>query len=60
VIVMAAAAYAFPGAACHVRVFTGQFQPGSPQLRVSALEAVAGLLIESVFIAMLTQGFFAR
>jgi len=46
--------------AFHGRVFSEQFGPGSPQLWVTAIEAIAGLIVEGVFIAMLTQRFFNR
>ena len=47
--------------AFHGRVFSEPFQnPGEPQLWVTAFEAVMGLVIESVFIAMLTQKFFGK
>ena len=47
--------------AFHGRVFSEPFlQPGEPQIWVTAFEAVAGLVIEGVFIAMLTQKFFGK
>lgn len=46
--------------AFHGRVFSEQFGPGSPQLWVTAFEAIAGLIVEGIFIAMLTQRFFDR
>ena len=47
--------------AFHGRVFSEPFlQPGDPQLWITAFEAIAGLIIESVFIAMLTQKFFGK
>lgn len=46
--------------AFHGRVFSGQFAPDSPQSWITAIEAIVGLIIESVFIAMLTQRFFGR
>jgi uncharacterized protein YjbI with pentapeptide repeats len=47
--------------AFHGRVFSEPFlQPGEPQLWVTAFEAVAGLVVEGVFIAMLTQKFFGK
>lgn len=46
--------------AFHGRVFVGQFGIGTPQAWVAAVEAVLGLLIEGVFIAMLTQRFFGK
>jgi hypothetical protein len=43
------------------RVFSEPFlQSEEPQLWVTAFEAVAGLVIEGVFIAMLTQKFFGK
>jgi Uncharacterized low-complexity proteins len=46
--------------AFHGRVFYELFTPDTPQIWVTAFEAIAGLLIESVFIAMLTQRFFDK
>jgi uncharacterized protein YjbI with pentapeptide repeats len=47
--------------AFHGRVFSEPFlHPGGPQLWVTAFEAIAGLVIEGVFIAMLTQRFFGK
>jgi uncharacterized protein YjbI with pentapeptide repeats len=46
--------------AFHGRVFYELFTPDTPQIWVTAFEAVAGLLIEGVFIAMLTQRFFGK
>jgi hypothetical protein len=47
--------------AFHGRVFSEPFlHPGDPQLWVTAFEAVAGLVVEGVFIAMLTQRFFGK
>lgn len=46
--------------AFHGRVFSGQLAPNSLQSWITAGEAVVGLIIESVFIAMLTQRFFGR
>lgn len=47
--------------AFHGRVFSEPFlRPGEPQLWVTAFEAVAGLVIEGVFIAMLAQKFFGK
>jgi len=47
--------------AFHGRVFSEPFlRPGEPQLWVTAFEAIAGLVIEGVFIAMLTQKFFGK
>ncbi|HEV2405031.1 MAG TPA: pentapeptide repeat-containing protein, partial [Ktedonobacterales bacterium] len=46
--------------AFHGRVFSEQFGPGTPQLWVTAIEAIAGLIVEGTFIAMLTQRFFDR
>ena len=47
--------------AFHGQVFSEPFlHPGDPQLWVTAFEAVAGLVVEGVFIAMLTQRFFGK
>jgi uncharacterized protein YjbI with pentapeptide repeats len=46
--------------AFHGRVFYELFTPDTPQIWVTAFEAIAGLVIESVFIAMLTQRFFGK
>jgi uncharacterized protein YjbI with pentapeptide repeats len=46
--------------AFHGRVFADQFAAGSPQAWVAALEAVCGLVVEGVFIAMLAQRFFGK
>jgi hypothetical protein len=46
--------------AFHGRVFAEQFQPDTPQAWVTAGEAVAGLVVEGVFIAMLAQRFFGK
>jgi uncharacterized protein YjbI with pentapeptide repeats len=46
--------------AFHGRVFADQFAPSSPQAWVAALEAVCGLVVEGVFIAMLAQRFFGK
>jgi hypothetical protein len=46
--------------AFHGRVFYELFTPDTPQIWVTALEAIAGLIIESVFIAMLTQKLFGK
>ena len=46
--------------AFHGRVFAELFSPFTPQIWVTAFEAVAGLVIEGVFIAMLTQKFFSK
>ncbi len=47
--------------AFHGRVFSEPFlRPGDPQLWVTAFEAIAGLVVEGVFIAMLTQRFFGK
>jgi hypothetical protein len=48
--------------AFHGRVFTNPFTPNIPdaQVVITAIEAVVGLIIEGVFIAMLTQRFFNR
>ena len=42
------------------RVFSGQFGIATPQAWIAAVEAVLGLLVEGVFIAMLTQRFFGK
>lgn len=46
--------------AFHGRVFLDQFSPTTPQMWFTALEAIAGLVIEGIFIAMLIQRFFAK
>jgi uncharacterized protein YjbI with pentapeptide repeats len=47
--------------AFHGRVFSESFlRPDEPQLWVTAFEAIAGLVIEGMFIAMLTQKFFGK
>jgi len=46
--------------AFHGRVFAEACQVTSPAAWVAAAEAVLGLLIEGVFIAMLTQRFFSK
>jgi hypothetical protein len=46
--------------AFHGRVFLEQFSPNTPQIWLTALEAIAGLIIEGVFIAMLIQRFFGK
>jgi len=46
--------------AFHGRVFLEVFSSETPQIWVTAAEAVLGLLIEGVFIAMLTQRFFGK
>jgi uncharacterized protein YjbI with pentapeptide repeats len=46
--------------AFHGRVFLELFASDTPQIWVTAFEAVAGLVIEGVFIAMLTQRFFGK
>jgi uncharacterized protein YjbI with pentapeptide repeats len=46
--------------AFHGRVFYELFSPETPQIWVTASEAIAGLVIEGVFIAMLTQRFFGK
>jgi uncharacterized protein YjbI with pentapeptide repeats len=46
--------------AFHGRVFAEQFNPETPQAWVTAGEAVAGLVVEGVFIAMLAQRFFGK
>jgi uncharacterized protein YjbI with pentapeptide repeats len=46
--------------AIHGRVFFEQFGIGSALAWVAAVESVAGIVIEGVFVAMLVQRFFAR
>ncbi len=46
--------------AFHGRVFSELFNSYTPQVWVTAFEAIAGLIIEGVFIAMLTQRFFGK
>jgi hypothetical protein len=46
--------------AFHGRVFYELFMPDTPQIWVTALEAIVGLVIESVFVTMLTQRFFRK
>ena len=46
--------------AIYGRVFIGQFGLDGPLSWIAGVEAVAGILIEGVFIAMLIQRFFAR
>ncbi len=47
--------------AFHGRVFSEPFlHSNEPQLWVTAFEAVAGLVVEGMFIAMLTQKFFGK
>ena len=46
--------------AIHGRVFLEQFSLATPQIWLTALEAIAGLVIEGIFIAMLIQRFFGR
>ena len=46
--------------AFHGRVFSNPFLLTEPQIVVTAIEAIFGLVIEGVFIAMLTQRFFTR
>ena len=46
--------------AFHGRVFLEVFTSSAPQIWVTAIEAILGLLIEGVFIAMLTQRFFGK
>ncbi|HEX9068420.1 MAG TPA: pentapeptide repeat-containing protein [Ktedonobacterales bacterium] len=46
--------------AFHGRVFSETFRLGGPEAWVAAAEAVLGLVIEGIFIAMLTQRFFSR
>lgn len=44
--------------AFHGRVFSEPFAVSSPQAWVAAFEAVTGLIVEGVFVAMLVQRFF--
>jgi hypothetical protein len=44
--------------AFHGRVYAAQFPPGSAQSWASVIESVVGVVIEGIFIAMLTQRFF--
>jgi hypothetical protein len=46
--------------AFHGRVFLEPFNPDTPQIWFTALEAIAGLILEGVFIAMLIQRFFGK
>lgn len=46
--------------AFHGRVFAEQFRLGTPQAWATAIEAVCGLIVESVFIGMLAQRFFGK
>ncbi len=46
--------------AFHGRVFYEAFTPDTPQIWVTAFEAIMGLVIEGVFIAMLAQKFFGK
>ncbi len=46
--------------AFHGRVFLEQFNTNTPQIWLTAFEAIAGLIIEGVFIAMLIQRFFSK
>ena len=46
--------------AFHGRVFSQEFVPGTPQIWIPAFEAVVGVVIEGIFIAMLTQRFFGK
>lgn len=46
--------------AFHGRVFLEQFSSNTPQIWLTALEAIVGLIIEGVFIAMLIQRFFSK
>jgi len=46
--------------ALHGRVFFEQFSLNSPQIWLTALEAIAGLIIEGGFFAMLIQRFFGK
>lgn len=46
--------------AFHGRVFSNPFTLNEPQIAFTALEAIFGLVVEGVFIAMLTQRFFSR
>lgn len=46
--------------AFHGRVFLELFASNTPQIWITAFEAVVGLVIEGVFIAMLTQRFFGK
>ena len=46
--------------AFHGRVFSSGFSTGSLLQGITAVEAIVGLVIEGVFIAMLTQRFFGK
>ena len=46
--------------AFHGRVFFEQFGTNTPQVWLTAFEAITGLVIEGVFIAMLIQRFFGK
>jgi hypothetical protein len=46
--------------AIHGRVFLGQFGLDSPLSWIAGIEAVTGIVIEGVFVAMLIQRFFGR
>ncbi len=46
--------------AFHGRVFLEQFGTNTPQIWLTAFEAITGLVIEGVFIAMLIQRFFGK
>lgn len=46
--------------AFHGRVFLEQFNTNTPQIWLTALEAIAGLIIEGVFIALHIQRFFGK
>lgn len=44
----------------HGRVFAGEVRPGTVQAWISACEAITGLIVEGVFIAMLAQRAFGK
>ena len=46
--------------AFHGRVFLEQFSASTPQIWLTAFEAIAGLVVEGVFIAMLIQRYFGK
>ena len=46
--------------AFHGRVFLEQFSTNTPQIWLTAFEAITGLVVEGVFIAMLIQRFFGK
>lgn len=46
--------------AFHGRVFSEVFNSYTPQIWVTAFEAIAGLVVEGIFIAMLTQRFLGK